>query len=206
MRTARLQYANGFATETSNTECVKDERMSKEKGFTLIELMTTLGIVTILAAVAIPNLQSFTMNSRQTGGINDIVMGMRAARNLAITTNSRVTMCASESGTNCDGANWNQGWIVFADLDADQSVDPGETIARSGGSNETLDISSGQFGRFLVYRPNGRVMNANVAQNSGSFSICDDRGTAYAKSIMLDLSGRPRAIDKYSGIPMPVSC
>lgn len=180
--------------------------MSNEKGFTLIELMTTLGIVTILAAVAIPNLQSFTMNSRQTGGINDIVMGMRAARNTAITTNSRVTMCASKSGTNCEATEWNQGWIVFVDTDADQTVDAGESIIRSGGSNETLTIKSGQFGNFLVYRPNGRVMNANVAQNSGTFSICDDRGTAYAKSIMLDLSGRARAIDKNVGIPMPVSC
>ncbi|HEY5655075.1 MAG TPA: prepilin-type N-terminal cleavage/methylation domain-containing protein, partial [Woeseiaceae bacterium] len=40
--------------------------MKSEKGFTLLELMTTLGIAAILLSVAVPGLQSFVMNSRQS--------------------------------------------------------------------------------------------------------------------------------------------
>ena len=180
--------------------------MMKQNGFTMIELLTALGIVTILAAVAVPNLQSFSMNSRQTGGVNELVSGMRIARNTAISTNTRVTMCASKSGTSCDAVGWDQGWIAFVDPDGDQTLDADETILRAGSASENLTIKSGQFANFLVYRPNGRVMNANVAQNSGLFAVCDDRGAEHAKGIVLDLSGRARAVDRDSGAAVLYSC
>ncbi|MDH4073908.1 MAG: GspH/FimT family protein, partial [Gammaproteobacteria bacterium] len=117
----------------------------------------------------------------------------------AITTNSRVTVCASASGDRCENVSWNQGWIAFTDRDADRALDNDETIIRAGGKTETVTISSGEFGNVFVYRPNGRVMAANVAQNSGQFSICDERGADYAKGIRVDLSGRPFVYDSHSG-------
>ena len=66
--------------------------MTSHKGFTLIELLTTMGVATILIAIAVPGMQSFKMNARQNGSVNELVSGMRVARNTAITTNSRVTV------------------------------------------------------------------------------------------------------------------
>lgn len=177
----------------------KEGKMTSENGFTLIELLTTLAVASILVAVAIPNIQSFQMNSRQSGSVNEIINGMRIARNTAITTNTRVTLCASSNGTSCGNVGWDEGWIAFVDRDADRSLDNDETIIRSGSAVDSISISSGQFANTLVYRPNGRVMNANISQNSGQFTICDQRGSAHAKGIRLDLSGRPRAYDANSG-------
>ena len=56
----------------------------------------------------------------------------------------------------------------------------------------TLDISSGEFGLSLQYRPNGRVVNAGANGMAGQFTFCDDRGDEYAKVLIIDLSGRPR--------------
>jgi len=179
--------------------------MTRQDGFTLIELLTTLGIATILVAVAIPSLQNFQMNSRQSASVNELVNGMRVARNTAITTNSRVTVCASASGDRCENVAWNMGWIAFTDRDADRALDNDETIIRTAGKVESVDISSGQFGNFFVYRPNGRVMAVNVAQDNGQFTICDERGTEHAKGIRLDLSGRPFVYDAYTG-GLPLSC
>jgi type IV fimbrial biogenesis protein FimT len=173
--------------------------MSSEKGFTLIELMTTLGVATILIAVAIPSMQSFRMNSRQSASINDLLNGMRVARNTAITTNSRVTVCASERGTACENVGWDKGWIAFVDRDQDRALDAGETVIRAGAEVVGVTIRSGQFGNFLVYRPNGRVMSASVDQNNGQLTFCDERGSEHAKGIRLDLSGRPRVYDSESG-------
>ena len=106
--------------------------MTSEKGFTLIELLTTMAVGTILIAVAIPGIQSFQMNSQQTGSVNELVNGMRVARNTAITTNTRVTMCASSSGSACENVSWEKGWIAFVDRDADRSLDNGERIIRTG--------------------------------------------------------------------------
>lgn len=180
--------------------------MFRQKGFTLIELLTTLGIAAILLSVAVPGMQRFKMNSRQTNSINAMVSSMRIARNTAITDNSRVTVCASRNGSSCQAVPWNDGWIAFVDRDADRVLDVDETIVRSGSAIDGVTIKSSQFQDYFVFRPNGRVMSATVSQNSGQFTICDQRGSDFSKGIMVDLSGRPRMVDSHSGGGFTLTC
>jgi len=170
------------------------EIMSKPKraGFTLIELITTIAVASILLSLAVPGVRNFTMNARQAGSINEFVSAMHLARNTAITTNSRVTVCASAGGDNCEATTWNQGWLVFIDDNSDQLVTPGERVIGAGAGSVSLDIDSAQFGRFFMYRPNGRVMNAAVTTNTGEFTVCDERGADHARVVIVDISGRPR--------------
>jgi type IV fimbrial biogenesis protein FimT len=142
--------------------------------------------------MAVPALDIFVSNARQTGAINDFVSSIHQARSTAVTTNGRVTICPSSGGTNCEAVGWNNGWIVFSDRDSDRTVDNDETIISSSGRIEGLTFQSGQFATFLMYRPNGRVMNASLNGSSGSFTVCDKRGADYAKVMIIDLSGRPR--------------
>ncbi len=165
---------------------------ARSRGFTLIELMIAVGLSALLLSMAVPALDSFTNNARQTGAINDFVSSMHIARSTSITTNMRVTVCASANGASCNGADWDDGWIVFTDRDSDQVVDGNETVVSSAEGIEGLSIQSGEFGSFFMYRPNGRVMNASVNGNSGQFTICDKRGSDHAKVMIVDLSGRPR--------------
>ena len=166
--------------------------MIRQKGFTLIELMTAIALSAILLSMAVPALDSFTTNARQTGAINDFVSSMHIARNTAITTNARVTVCASSGGNWCEAVTWEQGWIVFSDQNSNQAIDGNDrVIAASSGINR-LSIQSGEFVRALQYRPNGRVINATATGSSGQFTVCDDRGENYAKVVIVDLSGRPR--------------
>lgn len=179
--------------------------MNREKGFTLIELMTTIGIGAILMSMAVPSMQSVAMNSKQRSGTNELISAMHLARNTAITTNSRVTLCASSNGSSCEAVAWNEGWIIFTDLDSDQDVDGDEVVLRAGTKAEGLNISSTQFANFLMYRPSGRVMNATTATNVGEFKVCDGRGTNHLRVIAIDLSGRPRVSD-YSAFGLSLSC
>ena len=166
--------------------------MRRNSGFTLIELMIAIALVAILLATAVPALEDFTNDARQTGAINDFVAAIHLARNTAITTNSRVTMCASASGTNCELTAWENGWIVFGDLNANGSLDVGERIVSASSAVEGLDIQSGEFPASLMYRPNGRAMTNALTGNSGEFAVCDFRGAEHAKVILVELSGRPR--------------
>lgn len=166
--------------------------MRTERGFTLIELMIAIALVSILLATAVPALDDFTNDSRQAGAINDFVAAMHLARNTAITRNSRVTMCPSAAGANCEVAGWNDGWIVFGDTNSNGNLDVGETVVNSSGAVDGLTIQSGEFPQFLMYRPNGRAMTAAITGNTGEFSVCDHRGTDHAKVILVDISGRPR--------------
>jgi type IV fimbrial biogenesis protein FimT len=177
----------------------------KEVGFTLIELMIAIALVAVLLATAVPALDDFTNNSRQTGAINDFVSAMHLARNTAITTNSRVTMCPSAAGANCELTGWDSGWIVFGDANSSGSVDVGETIVTASDGIEGLTIQSGEFPQFLMYRPNGRAMTVAVTGNSGEFAVCDNRGAEHAKVILVELSGRPR-LSEYQADGSPPNC
>ena len=166
--------------------------MRQERGFTLIEMMVAIGLTALLVSMAVPALNLFVSNARQTGAVNDFVSSMHLARSTAVTTNTRVTVCASSSGASCQPVDWDQGWIVFADLDSDQALDADEVVLSQSTGDGELSIVSNEFSRFVMYRPNGRVMNASVNGNSGQFTVCDDRGSGHAKVLIIDLSGRPR--------------
>lgn len=166
--------------------------MRRENGFTLIELMIAVGLTGLLLSMAVPALDIFVSNARQTGAINDFVSTIHRARSTAVTTNTRVTICPSAGGTDCESVGWNAGWIVFSDPDSDRKVDTDETVLSASGAVDGLTIQSSQFGTFMMYRPNGRVMNASLNGSSGAFTVCDDRGASHAKVMIIDLSGRPR--------------
>ena len=121
---------------------------------------------------------------------------MHLARNTAITTNARVTVCASAGGNGCEVTTWNQGWVVFTDRNNNLLVDGNDTIISTGTSVDELAIQSAEFAQILHYRPNGRVLNATANGSSGQFTVCDDRGANYAKVVIVDLSGRPRLSKK----------
>ncbi len=179
--------------------------MDREHGFTLIELMVTLGVAAILLSIAVPAMQMFTSNARQTGAINNFVSSLHLARNTAITTNARVTMCASADGASCGGSAWQNGWILFRDPNNNGSVDADERVIGSVGETKKLAIASSEFGSALTYRPSGRVLNAGVVSSTGELTFCDHRGSDFGKVVILDLSGRPR-VSKTSGDGSSPSC
>ena len=169
--------------------------MRRDGGFTLIELMIAIALVAILLATAVPALEDFTNDARQTGAINDFVSAIHLARNTAITTNSRVTMCASSNGASCELTAWENGWIVFGDLNANGGLDVGETVVTASAAVDGLSIQSGEFPAVLMYRPNGRAMTNALTGNSGEFAVCDFRGAEHAKVILVEISGHPRMSD-----------
>ena len=166
--------------------------MRQERGFTLIEMMIGIGLMALLLSMAVPALQMFSNNARQTGAVNDFVSSMHAARSTAVTINSRVTVCPSFSGLGCAAGSWDQGWIVFTDPNSNQILDVNETIVATGDGIAGVTIASAEFASFVTYRPNGRVMNASVNGSAGQFTVCDGRGSSHAKVMIVDLSGRPR--------------
>lgn len=163
--------------------------MKQAHGFTLIELMVTLSVMAILLAVAVPNFQSFILNSRITTQTNNFIMALMLARSEAVKRGSTVTVCSSTDGTSCAGSSkWEGGWLVFVDVNGDGVVDTGDLPvqvgqALSGGNT----LKGGATAKRVTYSGNGFAAGFN-----DTFSLCDSRGATYSRRIILNNQGRVR--------------
>ena len=83
--------------------------MKKQQGFTLIELMIVIAIIGILAAIAIPAYQDYTVRSKISEGLN-----MAGAAKLAVaeTFDSEGTMPTNNAGAGLPGAGSITGTYV----------------------------------------------------------------------------------------------
>lgn len=90
----------------------------KQQGFTLLELLIVIGIVSIIAAFSTPSLKSFIDNSRIRASTHQLLSAFIYARNEASKLGQDVALCVSTNGSSCGnaGSSYAAGWIVFADI------------------------------------------------------------------------------------------
>jgi type IV fimbrial biogenesis protein FimT len=98
---------------------------ARVRGYTVIELLTVVSVICILAVIAIPNFNSFRVSQRATGRANDLVADIHAARARAVFNSTRAEIVPV--GT------WSRGWNV-------------DLIDRSNGGESRVEISKRAIG------------------------------------------------------------
>ncbi|RUM92711.1 MAG: hypothetical protein DSZ28_09270 [Thiothrix sp.] len=101
------------------------------KGFTLVEVLTIMLIVAILASIGLPGMNRMLENNRLSANTNRLVSSLYAARSEAVKRNTSAVICTRNiAGNACGGAGttWNDGWIVFVDIDGDGVRDANEDL------------------------------------------------------------------------------
>ncbi len=178
-------------------------------GFSMLELLITLAIVALIAMVGVPNFQSAISNSRLTASINELVTTFNTARSEAVKRNRSVTVRKT-------GTNWEEGWIVFVDMNADGALDgAGDSSACASGNDcilktqealpngYSLRPSGTAYNNFVRYTPNG-FKNGTAGV---TFYLCDTSSSTpkagTARVLILNAIGRARmgVDDNNNGIP-----
>ena len=88
-------------------------------GFTLTELMVTVGIGAIMLTLAAPSFQESIRNNRLTAQSNDLFTSLNLARSEAVKRRSIVSLCTSSDQASCTNSNWSAGWIVRDETSGD---------------------------------------------------------------------------------------
>lgn len=160
---------------------------SVNKGFTLVELIVTLSVGSILLAVAVPGYQTLVQNNRLTTQNNSFASALMLAKSEAVKRSSWVTVCPSTSGTGCTGGkSWAGGWLIFADTNNDKAVNTGE---------EVIKVNAAITGGNTLTSGNTAITFSGSGFSQGSndtFTLCDKRGSAHSKKLVLSNLGRLR--------------
>ena len=158
------------------------------RGFTLIELIFTTAVIAMLCAISLPALGSLTQRSRSRAANNNLITALNLARSSAVSRGSEIVLCPSADQKHCDdGIWWQQGWIVFQDLDRNGTRNGDEPILNVVQAQPGMAIASSIGRDHVTYRIDGSATGTNL-----TFTLCDRRGSAHASTIVVSNSGRPR--------------
>jgi len=121
-------------------------------GLTLIELMVTIAVVAILAAMAAPSFTSLLGSYRVDAAAQELKTSLDLARSEAIKIgpvnpdpDAHVTeVCPSANGTSCtsNSTNWAPGWLIWSDADGSSGMSASEIIQVAGAANSSLTFTS----------------------------------------------------------------
>ena len=163
-------------------------------GFSALELIVTLSIIAILLATGVPAFKNYGWNLRMKTAMDMLQTDLNLARGRAIGLNTQTVICPALDSNDCSGQSaWEDGWIVFADLNADRHKQDGEPLLKHAGAVAMLNISSSSARSNLRFYPNGSAPGSNA-----SILFCDRRGATEAGIISLSNTGRIRAQTKGS--------
>lgn len=164
--------------------------LSKNHGFTLIELIVTLTIAVILLTIAVPSMSRVIQANRLTSAANELIGDLALARTEALKRGTNTGVCKSSGGATCAGSGtaWGSGWIVFVDVDQDRAwsasdillrtrepLPPGTAVTASTGSNNPI-----------IYGQQGQAL-----QGIDTYTFCNAT-IGKARSIELITTGRFR--------------
>lgn len=165
-------------------------------GFTLVELLVVITLVSVIASYAIPSMESLLKNSQRHSVVSDMVRLINLARNTAIMDQQTVTVCPLDNANKCTDS-WDSIPItVFRDPNADRVLADEADIVRI--SNLT---DGGDWDANTASRPYFRFFASGMADYAiGNMVWCpDDQDSHLAAQIVVNMGGRPRLSEDEDG-------
>lgn len=166
--------------------------MVTRKGFSLIDLLIVLSIISITLGIGIPSFDHLLKQNQSRTTMRQLATVLNYARTLAVSSTEVVTICPWQN--NSCGKDWQKGLLIFIDKNNNGKRDHSENVDRVELTDLSGDLRWRAFGskRYLKYRPSGSAF-----QQNGSFTYCPENlDPRYAHQLIINNSGRIRfAVD-----------
>ena len=172
---------------------------NRPNGFTLVELLIVVAIVSILASLAMPSFNTMRMKRSVQSAAQALVNDMRFARSEALRRSLPVSICSLADGSlnTCSGAvnKWTNGWMVFVETDVPPvrgtrgSTEPIVLVQQPPSSIATIQSSNPSSDRsFFTFEANGW---GKTSDQAFVFSATGDAAGFATRLVCVSLNGRP---------------
>ena len=148
-------------------------------GFSLLEVLVTLGLVALLATLAVPSFRTLRANAAAGAAANELLLALHRARSNALTRGVATQLCPTDTAGACLRGGAAQGYRVYAD------AVPGAPLLRRR-LPEGLTLTATR--PLVTYWPWPR------AGTTVTFTLCDPRSPAAARQVIVSQTGRPRVL------------
>jgi len=166
--------------------------MKNTAGFTLIELIITVVLISVVALIAIPNFTLMVRSNQVTTQTNNMLVAFQTARTEAIRRGVVVSVCPTANQTSCSGT-WADGWLIA--IDANQtgsvSISNNDSILQIGAAaSNSIQIVPGTGAAYARFLGDGtRDRSGTTASLSWTVQSDNCQGDR-ARIVSLNLSGR----------------
>lgn len=163
----------------------------RNSGFTLFELMITMIVLSVLAAMAVPAFGNFLARQRVAAARSEMQVMLMLARSEALDRGLRIGLCPSADGHTCrTDSRWEQGYLLFEDRDYNRTRGASETILRQGQLTPRVQIRTSSGRKVVIFHPDGSAAGFNM-----TMSLCGHGLRAPARQLVLSNAGRLRAAE-----------
>jgi type IV fimbrial biogenesis protein FimT len=140
-------------------------------GFSLIELLIGVAVLSILVSLAAPGMKIWLQNAQIRNAAESVQNGMQRARAEAVARNMNVEFVLSGTDANCKAANTCSSWVVreavgHASIESRNSGEGSADITRSVLDAGATTVTFNNFG--------GRVSNADGSAAISSITFDSD--------------------------------
>lgn len=150
------------------------KQLTKQSGFTLMEVIAVTAISGTLAALSVPMIDSYQTTKAANSAQSAFIESIQIAREAAVSDGQRVSICPSLDGESCSGT-WTDGWVVYVG-DKDQVFSASNVIHASElGENLELELFSEtpELVTSLTFDENG--FNQNNFRVTAAFCDADNQ-------------------------------
>jgi type IV fimbrial biogenesis protein FimT len=159
--------------------------MRRALGFTLWELLCTLGIAAVTLGTGVPAFRSFLLDARLTADVNGWILAAQAARSEAAKRGRPVIVCMTIDTWACGGPEATAGWMAYVNLDDDHPPQRAAHEPLLYAHTRELSGTIVSNRPYYEFRPGRRSTNGTVV-------FCDQRGALAARAVIVSYTGRPR--------------
>lgn len=160
---------------------------ARAQGFTLLEILITLVIVSLMVSIGVPSMQRLTEEHKVRSDLRLLHRTFALAHANAVVTGQHVTLCPLNTGKRCQN-DWSGALVMFIDVNDNRVLDEGEVRLSELAALSDERISRSYGARSAVtFDPLGSAFGHNA-----TLKYCFDGSSMLGGTLIVSGPGRIR--------------